>query len=65
MAHGWGAGRIGRLASSIAGVAFFGLALWVSYESLRGYPYHELREALRALPVTRMVGALLFTALSY
>ena len=65
MAHRWGADRIGRLASSVAGVAFFGLALWVSYESLRTYHYHELREAIRTVPAARIGAALGLTALSY
>jgi phosphatidylglycerol lysyltransferase len=57
--------RVARLASPLAGLVFFGLALWALYWSLREYHYRDMVEVFRALPASRVASALGLTAAGY
>jgi phosphatidylglycerol lysyltransferase len=52
-------------ASPFAGLAVFGLALWVLHEALSTYRYDELVAAIAALPPGRLALALVVTVAGY
>ncbi|HZX30682.1 MAG TPA: phosphatidylglycerol lysyltransferase domain-containing protein [Rhodocyclaceae bacterium] len=61
-----GIARLLRLASPLAGIFFFGLALWsLQRSSLGAYSYEEIVAALAELPVLRVVSALALTVVGY
>jgi len=57
--------RLLRRVSPFAGLAIFGLALWVLYGSLHTYRYRELVAAVSALPWTALASSLALTIAGY
>ncbi|WP_051244101.1 bifunctional lysylphosphatidylglycerol flippase/synthetase MprF [Azohydromonas australica] len=57
--------RLLRRAGPFAGIAVFALALWVLQDWLRGQRYHELLDAVSALPASALVQAGLLTLAGY
>jgi lysylphosphatidylglycerol synthetase-like protein (DUF2156 family) len=58
--------RLLRLASPLAGIFFFGLALWsLQRSSLGAYRYEDIVAALAELPVARVAAALALTVVGY
>jgi uncharacterized membrane protein YbhN (UPF0104 family) len=57
--------RWAKRAGPVAGVAFFGVAVWVLHDALRHYRLEEILAALRVLPLPAIALALAATAATY
>lgn len=57
--------RLARYAGPLIGLTLFIAALWVLHQVLATYHYHDIVRALERLPNSRLLMALLCTALSY
>ena len=54
-----------KIAAPLLGLLLFLAALWVLHHALSGYHYRDLAAGARAVPVPRLLSALLLTCLSY
>lgn len=54
-----------RWAAPLATLALLGAALWLLHGELRDYHYHEVMREVWSLPTSRLLPALLFTAIAY
>lgn len=57
--------KIKRALPLILGPCLFGIALWILWHEMAAYHFHDVARQVRALPASRVIEALLLTALDY
>ncbi len=54
-----------RQIGSLVGLLLFGIAVWVLYDELKHYHYHDILKELRSLPRPSIAAALFITLINY